>query len=119
MINWITLSEVRLILITSHLSEIVHSLIFLCRKSREVRGKIKDGHGRRSCRFHWLLVKVTLVVAFGFLPQNLGGSGDLRIVILLERNAASVVPTMSWSNTNKLSYMYSQVVGTQELSNFP
>ena len=71
-VNWIILHEVSLMLIMSHLSQIVHSLIFLCRKSREVRGKIKDGHRRWSCRFHWLFVRVTLVAAFGFLPQNFG-----------------------------------------------
>ena len=32
--------------------------------------------------FYWLLIRVTLVVAFGFCPKILGGGRDLQIILL-------------------------------------
>ena len=47
---------------------------------------------------YWWLVRVTLVVAFDFLPQNFGRWGNLRVVLSHSMNAGSVVrvPTMRW-----------------------
>ena len=39
--------------------------------------------------FYWWLVRVTLVVAFGFFcPKIFGGGANLRIVILLEKECS-------------------------------
>ena len=40
------------------------------------------------------LVRVTLVVAFGFLPQNLGGGGDIQLSFCSKRKATLMVLTM-------------------------
>ena len=41
--------------------------------------------------FNWRLVRVTLVVAFDFYPNILGGDRDLEIILCLSMNAGSVV----------------------------
>ena len=46
---------------------------------------------------YWWLIRVTLVVAFGFLPKILGDGGDLQIVILLEKECSfSGADTVRW-----------------------
>ena len=50
---------------------------------------------RRLSLDYWWLVRVTLVVAFGFLPQNFGRwLVTYELSFYLKRNAASVVLTM-------------------------
>ena len=38
--------------------------------------------------YYWWLVKVYLVVAFGFFPKILGGDGGLKIVGLREKECS-------------------------------
>ena len=52
---------------------------------------------------YWWLVRVPLVIAFGFLPKILGEGGDLRICILIASNL----------NVGSVA-RYPEVVGTLE-----
>ena len=58
--------------------------------------------------FYWSLVRVTLVVAFGFLPQNFGRwcGGDLQIVIFLENvySMSGVDNQRWWGHSNLTSW---------------
>ena len=68
-------------------------------------------------------VRVTLVVACSFLPQNLGGGRDLWIAFLLENecNLRGVDNRRQWDTQillagKKLDFMHSQMVATQKIS---
>ena len=75
----------------------------------------------------WWLVRVTLVVAFGFCPKILGGGEGLWLVILLKKecnfSSADNVRWWGYSNTarwlKKLNFWHSQAVGMLELSDIP
>ena len=47
--------------------------------------RLVESHMYAFLSFFWWLVRVTLVVAFGFCPKIFGGGGNLQIVILLEK----------------------------------
>ena len=75
-----------------------------------------------KCVGGWF-VRVTLVVACGFLPQNLGGGRDLWITFLLENecNLRGVDNRRRWDTQillagKKLDFMHSQMVATQKIS---
>ena len=72
---------------------------------------------------HWWLVRVTFVVAFGFLPQNLGGGGDLQIFLVKNEwcGQSEVVGTLKLYYLVNLfsNFMHSRVVETQKLCDFP
>ena len=38
--------------------------------------------------YYWWLVRIPLVVAFGFLPKILGDGKDLQIIVLLEKECS-------------------------------
>ena len=66
----------------------------------------------------WWLVRVTLMVAFGFFPKMLRGGGDLRMILLLlyACNLNSVDNQRCLRHTNPTSnFLHSQVAGTQKL----
>ena len=42
-------------------------------------------------QYYWWFLRVTLVVAFGLLPQNLGGGGDLQMVLCHSKSVGSTV----------------------------
>ena len=69
------------------------------------------------CTTYWWLVRVTLVIAFAFLPQSFE-SCNLWIIILLknERNLSDVDTQTLPAGKKKLNFMYSQVVGMQKPS---
>ena len=66
----------------------------------------------------WWLVRVTLVVAFGFLPKILGGSRALWMVLCHSMNAGSVVG-ISWgggdTQRNLVELFYFQPCRIQEV----
>ena len=51
------------------------------------------------------LIGVSLVVAFGFLPQNMGGGRDLRMIVLLknECSLSGVDNHRWWGHSNHTS----------------
>ena len=84
-----------------------------------------DFNNNLTYPYIWWLIRVTLVVAFDFLPPNFGrcqGAGSF----CLKMNAAWVVWTIIGGGgtqtllaVKKLNFMHSQMVGTQKLSVWP
>ena len=79
--------------------------------------------GNKVAKNIWWLVRVTLVVAFNFLPQNLGGDRYLWVVLCPSMNAGSVRGYHEVMGTLKhfliqrfcLNLLHSQAVGMQKL----